>query len=238
MLEGAHRSGLVGEVAFGHPVVGGAEDTLAGAGVGFGQHGDGGHAGECPHRFHTETFEQFAVRFHLSQLYRFPVRSDQELFADVTPAFSFERMPLDGFKYRDARADFLERGMCRFHPVGGVFASLPPGFALGVEFFVGEHVWTGEGGQGTGIGQTPFVVYNGAMAPEVVEKLLDINRQFYQTFAEAFDATRQRVQPGVARVLGMIPPQARILDLGCGNGEVARELARRGFAGEYGRGRF
>ena len=75
------------------------------------------------------------------------------------------------------------------------------------------------------------------MKPETIKKLLTINRQFYQTFAEAFDATRQRVQPGVARALGRvldaIPPDARVLDLGCGNGEVARELARRGFRGAY-----
>ncbi len=75
------------------------------------------------------------------------------------------------------------------------------------------------------------------MKPEIIAKLLAINRQFYQTFAEAFDATRQRVQPGVAqvleRLLETLPRGARILDLGCGNGQVARELARRGFRGTY-----
>ena len=75
------------------------------------------------------------------------------------------------------------------------------------------------------------------MKQETISKLLSINRQFYQTFAKEFDATRQRIQPGVARglerVLDMIPSNARILDLGCGNGELARELARRGFAGTY-----
>ncbi|GAB4579044.1 MAG: hypothetical protein Fur0022_17820 [Anaerolineales bacterium] len=71
------------------------------------------------------------------------------------------------------------------------------------------------------------------MTPETISKLIFINRQFYQTFAKEFDATRQRIQPGVARVLDLIPADARILDLGCGNGEVARELARRGFAGAY-----
>ncbi len=71
------------------------------------------------------------------------------------------------------------------------------------------------------------------MQPEIIQKLLTINRQFYQTFAADFDATRQRIQPGVARVLDMIPREARILDLGCGNGELARELSRGGFVGKY-----
>ena len=75
------------------------------------------------------------------------------------------------------------------------------------------------------------------MEQATISKLLSVNRQFYQTFAEAFDATRQRIQPGVqrvlARVLDLIPNDARILDLGCGNGELARELARRGFRGTY-----
>lgn len=71
------------------------------------------------------------------------------------------------------------------------------------------------------------------MKPETAQKLLNINRQFYQTFAREFDTTRQRVQPGVGRVLELIPSHVRILELGCGNGQVARELARRGFAGRY-----
>ncbi|MBK5109528.1 MAG: hypothetical protein JJE12_15445, partial [Anaerolineales bacterium] len=47
-------------------------------------------------------------------------------------------------------------------------------------------------------------------------RLIDLNRTFYQTFAQEFSATRQRLQPGVMRVIELISPQDSILDLGCG----------------------
>jgi tRNA (uracil-5-)-methyltransferase TRM9 len=64
-------------------------------------------------------------------------------------------------------------------------------------------------------------------------KLLQLNAAFYQTFAGQFSDTRQRLQPGVRRFLDSIDPNANILDLGCGNGELARELARREHHGSY-----
>lgn len=71
------------------------------------------------------------------------------------------------------------------------------------------------------------------MDNEVVEKLLALNRQFYQTSGEDFSATRMRLQPGVQRILDSIPDDARILDLGCGNGELAHRLSQRDFSGVY-----
>jgi SAM-dependent methyltransferase len=71
------------------------------------------------------------------------------------------------------------------------------------------------------------------MESDVALHLLTINHQFYQTFARQFSATRQRLQPGVTRVLEMIPLQVQLLDLGCGNGELALALARRGHQGLY-----
>jgi SAM-dependent methyltransferase len=71
------------------------------------------------------------------------------------------------------------------------------------------------------------------MHADVAAKLIELNREFYQTFGRAFSEKRQRLQPGVRRVLDSLDGSERILDLGCGNGEVARELAQRGHRGAY-----
>jgi tRNA (uracil-5-)-methyltransferase TRM9 len=71
------------------------------------------------------------------------------------------------------------------------------------------------------------------MKPEVASRLLALNQQFYQTQGREFSATRMRLQPGVQRVLDMISRGNQILDLGCGNGELARQLIRIGFTGHY-----
>jgi tRNA (uracil-5-)-methyltransferase TRM9 len=63
--------------------------------------------------------------------------------------------------------------------------------------------------------------------------LIEINREFYTLFGNSFSMTRRRVQPGVRRVLGMLNGEESILDLGCGNGEFARELAKHGHHGSY-----
>ena len=65
------------------------------------------------------------------------------------------------------------------------------------------------------------------------ERLIQINREFYTQFGESFSATRHRIQPGVQRVLERLKGDESILDLGCGNGELARELGRRGHRGPY-----
>jgi tRNA (uracil-5-)-methyltransferase TRM9 len=63
--------------------------------------------------------------------------------------------------------------------------------------------------------------------------LIELNREFYTRFGDSFSATRHRIQPGVRRVLNMLKGDEDILDLGCGNGELARELAKGGHRGSY-----
>jgi SAM-dependent methyltransferase len=71
------------------------------------------------------------------------------------------------------------------------------------------------------------------MQLETITYLLDLNHQFYQTFAGSFAATRRRLQPGVLQVLQRIPLHGNWLDLGCGSGTLAAEWARQGRSGLY-----
>ena len=71
------------------------------------------------------------------------------------------------------------------------------------------------------------------MKPEIAQQLLALNRRFYTEFGSQFSATRGRIQPGVRRVLDSLKGDETILDLGCGNGELARTLARDGHRGAY-----
>lgn len=71
------------------------------------------------------------------------------------------------------------------------------------------------------------------MDKNIVKRIVDLNREFYQTFAEPFASTRQRLQPGVQTILRTIDPDQSILDLGCGNGELWRALSALGFQGKY-----
>jgi len=67
----------------------------------------------------------------------------------------------------------------------------------------------------------------------VATRLLELNKDFYTRFGDSFSATRHRIQPGVRRMLEMLQGDENILDLGCGNGEFARELAKCGHRGAY-----
>lgn len=71
------------------------------------------------------------------------------------------------------------------------------------------------------------------MDSQVAARLLALNYEFYQKFGEAFDNTRRRLPPGVQRLLQRLRGDEAILDLGCGNGILARALAERQHGGPY-----
>ncbi len=64
------------------------------------------------------------------------------------------------------------------------------------------------------------------MRSQTVEALKILNRAFYNTFADAFDASRLPTEPGLKRVLSKIAPGSQVLDLGCGQGRLAALLPR------------
>ena len=66
------------------------------------------------------------------------------------------------------------------------------------------------------------------MNSATAKRLLAINREFYNRFGDQFSATRQRLQPGVKKILDSIQEDVSVLDLGCGNGHFLREISRRG----------
>jgi len=53
------------------------------------------------------------------------------------------------------------------------------------------------------------------------ERLLALNRAFYATFARPFAGSRPVSDPALTSILPYIPPRARVLDVGCGNGRLA-----------------
>jgi SAM-dependent methyltransferase len=65
--------------------------------------------------------------------------------------------------------------------------------------------------------------------PQTARALVAINRAFYREQASAFSRTRTAPWPGWQRILATLPKRGlRILDVGCGNGRLARALAAAG----------
>ena len=71
------------------------------------------------------------------------------------------------------------------------------------------------------------------MVSATAARLIALNKDFYTRFGDSFSATRHRIQPGVRRILELLKGNESILDLGCGNGELARDLAKRGHRVPY-----
>lgn len=71
------------------------------------------------------------------------------------------------------------------------------------------------------------------MNTETLNKLLKINQDFYNGYAESFSSSRYSIQPGIKKLLPQLLNAESILDLGCGNGNLAKVLAQEGFKGRY-----
>lgn len=69
------------------------------------------------------------------------------------------------------------------------------------------------------------------MEEATAQRLLALNREFYATVAESFDATRAGLPIGWQQLKPYLPHSAaatalQVLDVGCGNGRFARALAQ------------
>lgn len=71
------------------------------------------------------------------------------------------------------------------------------------------------------------------MKEKTVNKLLQLNQEFYQRFGAAFAETRRRIQPGVRRVLEEFIHDGDWLDLGCGSGALLSAWIKAGITGAY-----
>jgi tRNA (uracil-5-)-methyltransferase TRM9 len=71
------------------------------------------------------------------------------------------------------------------------------------------------------------------MKDDVIQRLVAINGEFYQSFGAAFAETRRRIQPGVDRVLTTWITDGSWLDLGCGSGALSLKWIEKGLRGKY-----
>ena len=71
------------------------------------------------------------------------------------------------------------------------------------------------------------------MSPDTVQKLIELNRVFYEDNATSFSSTRYAIQSGVRFLMPLMLQAKSILDLGCGNGNLALALHNLGFDGKY-----
>lgn len=63
------------------------------------------------------------------------------------------------------------------------------------------------------------------MNQATINRLNDINREFYRITAESFDDSRSHAWPGWQALLPYLTPPLSVLDVGCGNGRFGLFLA-------------
>ena len=71
------------------------------------------------------------------------------------------------------------------------------------------------------------------MKLDLIEQLVQLNLEFYTTFASAFAGSRSLAQPSLQRLLDYVPPAGQVLDLGCGSGRIAHLLDQERPGGDY-----
>lgn len=65
------------------------------------------------------------------------------------------------------------------------------------------------------------------MDEPTIQRLNQINRNFYAAVADSFDESRQQAWPGWERLSAYLAPALSVLDVGCGNGRFGVYLAQK-----------
>ena len=72
------------------------------------------------------------------------------------------------------------------------------------------------------------------MKADVRQKLLELNKNFYDCFADDFSLTRRPINPGFEGLLRALPkPCPRLLDVACGNGRLGHYFQEQRVIDEY-----
>ena len=123
VFQGPHGSRLIRQVGFWHAHIVRAKDALPGTGIGLGQHRDGGHAGQGPHRFQADGCQQSLICFPLAGFDQLVVGRHQGGFMErgfipgVVPQSSFHCLAL---------AHIFQSMDCLGHLLGGQGAHIAP----------------------------------------------------------------------------------------------------------------
>lgn len=66
------------------------------------------------------------------------------------------------------------------------------------------------------------------MDAQIVNRLIELNKNFYSQFADEFSETRSTGKMSLEHILPYLADGVKILDVGCGNGRLAERLDREG----------
>ncbi len=71
------------------------------------------------------------------------------------------------------------------------------------------------------------------MDSQIINRLLTLNREFYARFAKTFSDTRLAERVNLEPIKPYLASDAKVLDVGCGNGRLVGRIDREGYRLHY-----